>query len=835
MYCPNCGEKIKKDIQFCPNCGASIMDMSERKSKPKRKPKPRSEPELRPRSKSRHKSRLETEFSEDEEFFEDEYVEEGEIKPRVKKWKWIVAAIIMICIAAGISGFYVDSKIKDNKYNEEIEEAEKYVEQEDYDKAINIYQNLIIIRPRREIAYLRLAEVYISQNQTDRALEVLKKGSSKTRSKKIKKQYKEVKKQYKKVKDTGQQIDKVGNGIISSGDSIYADYIKETLIPAYGISKGGRFSVDFELDERVLYDTQKPPEVFGIHSMLETDLDGDGVSELIVVRIASEDIEGSLYPERLYVQIFRKDGDQVIELQQPTRNMRYEIMKLTYSGNLDVFVKEENGEKYLCVLNCMRSPLHQFNYDMYLDVMQIEGNAIVCRRSAQLEVNYIQDTTDLPSEEVHLYRQDNMQKKILYQTDDSHRFGSIEQWYTDLIEPFENCFAEYVNFNQVLSIYFESDLNAMEDSNYNDSLPLPYDFGLSEEMKDAVDVFRLRTVWASDENRQYWDFLDYTKYREGEEQAVHDAYKNIVDEYRGALITGDARSNTQFLDVNNLGIVLNGYSSEKIFYGFYDIDSDGIEELVIGQDVSEDIKIMDIYAYDGSMARKLMYDETIAERSPTKIYEDGTIYKYATGGAYNGGAYFYRLSKQGYAAELYENYVEDRWDYSDLPYYNENEHLTDEQFNAKIAALGSVVSVEWYNIGSDEGFAGQAQPLEEPDSTGETGEDTNQPEQTEAVIPEDQAENLNAAVSTEEIAKKIVDQYNALLESGNEGCYVIFNDETIETNTNYQFMLRYQMSPDETTGESPGANLLEGIVTVNKSDGTVSLSTRPETWNLWED
>ena len=377
MYCPNCGEKIRRGIQFCPNCGAPIMDMSDREPKPKPKPRSRPEPELRPRSKSGHKPRLEPELSEDEEFFEEEDVEEEEIKPRAKKWKWIVAAIIMICIAAGVSGFYVDSRIKDNKYDEDIEEAEKYVEQEDYDKAINIYQNLIIIRPGRERAYLRLAEVYIFQNQTDRALEVLKKGSSKTRSKKIKKQYKEIKKQYKKEKDTGQKIEKVGNGIISSGDSIYADYIKETLIPAYGVSAGGRFSVDFELDERVLYNTQKPPGVFGIHSTLETDLDGDGISELIVVRIASEEIEGSLYPERLYVQIFRKDGDQVIELKQPTRNMRYEIMQLTYSGNLDVFVKEENGKKYLCILNCMRSILHQFNYQMYLDIMQIEGNYIV--------------------------------------------------------------------------------------------------------------------------------------------------------------------------------------------------------------------------------------------------------------------------------------------------------------------------------------------------------------------------------------------------------------------------------------------------------------------------
>lgn len=752
----------------------------------------------------------------------------------------VILVVLIIILAVVVSRFYKNEKLKDYNYDKDIEEAGKYVEQEDYDNAINIYHNLIIIRPGRETAYLKLAEVYISQNQVDRALDVLKKGSAKTKSKKIKKQYKEVKKQYKEVKNTSGQVEKIGNGIISSGDPIYADYIKETLIPAYEISKGGRFSVDFELDERVLYDTQKPPAVFGIHSTLETDLDGDGVSELIVVRVASEDIEGSLYPERLYVQIFRKDGDQVIELQQPARNMRYEIMQLTYSGNMDVFVKEENGEKYLCILNCMRSPLHQFNYQMYLDIMQIEGNAIVCRKSAQLEGNYIQDTTDIPSEEVYLYRNDNMQKNILYQADDSHRFGSIEQWYTDLIEPFENCFAEYVKFNQVLSIYFESDLCAMESSNYSDSLPLPFDFGLSEEMKNVVDVFRLRSVWASNENRQYWDFLDYMKYREGDTQTVRGAYKNIIDEYREAIAVGDAASNTQFLDVNNLGIMLRSSYNDEIYYGFYDIDSDGIEELVIGLEVVEDIKIMDIYAYDGSMARKLMYDETMAERSPTKIYEDGTIYKYASGGALYGGAYFYKLNNQGYAAELYEQYKEDREVYPDSPYYNENGNLTDEQFDAKIAALGSVVSVEWYNIESDEGFADQVQPSEESDSTGETGEDANQPEQTEetsSAIPESQTENTNVATSAEEVAQMVVVHYNTLLEPGSDAGYVILNDETTETDTYYQFLLRYQMSQaesDEIAGGMPSANRLAGIVTVNKNDGTVTLDTSLETWNLWE-
>lgn len=807
MYCTNCGKKIKKGAEFCPNCGEPLMNLSS------------TEPES-----EKYEALL----------------DEEDIMPSGGKWKWVLAVAFSVCLAAGISVFFMNIKMKDDKYDKKIEEARKYIEQENYDDAIVTYRDLIHEDSKKDTAYIELAAVYTSQNQPELALEVLKEGSSKTNSKEIKKLCKEAEK-------TAEQADMPQKEMESKENLLYTDYIEQTLIPAYGTSKGGRFGLGYDFEtrgEKGLYNSQKPPGAFGIHSTLETDLDGDGTAELIVVRTASEELDGRLYSEHLYVQVFRMNGDQVMELAQPKRVMRYGIMKLTESGNLDVFVKEENGEKYLCVLNCMRSPMIQFSYNMFLDIMQVEGNAIVCRKSAAMDINSIYDTTDLSLDEV--YAQEASQRNIVYQTDDSYRFNT-DKWYGDLIETFESQFIEYVNFNQILTTYFNSDRFVMNYSGRRDSLPLPYDFGFSEMMNGAVDVFRLRAVWANSEKMQYWDYLDYTKKRAADLQTVRNAYKKIINEYREALITGSSRSNTQFPDVNNLGIALGGYSNERVFYGFYDIDSDGTEELLVGlNDADANVRIMDIYAYDGSIARKLMYDETMAERSPTIIFEDGTIYKYSSGGAMRGGAYFYKLSKEGYAAVLNEQYNFNEETYPDSPYYNENEQLTKEQFDAKLAVFGPAINIGWYNIGSDEGFSGQAQsPAVSADPTADVGAEANQPEPVEAPAveePEEQAETPAAAVSAEQAGQMIVAHYNALLEPENDASYAIFNSETTETDSQYQFLLRYQISQREADeiiaqGGMPSANRLVGIVTVNKNDGTVVIDepSFQDTWNLWRD
>lgn len=52
---------------------------------------------------------------------------------------------------------------------------------------------------------------------------------------------------------------------------------------------------------------------------------------------------------------------------------------------------------------------------------------------------------------------------------------------------------------------------------------------------------------------------------------------------------------------------------------------------------------MDVYAYDGTAAKKLFDDETLAERSGLTICQDGTICVCGSGGASDGEAIFYMM------------------------------------------------------------------------------------------------------------------------------------------------------------------------------------------------
>lgn len=680
MYCKNCGHELKENTQFCPNCGeATINNVNSNE-------------------------RLETEF-----------VEEDVEKPK-KRIPWIIGTIACICILAAIAGIFFTAKAKEEKYEKKIEEARELTEQEKYEDAIKIYRDAITIKADKDTAYLELAEIYVTQEQPEEAQAILEEAKNNTNSKKATQRYEEIKQLVKQNADssntTSEGNDKKKTKAVTKGDeseSLYEDYIEHTLIPEYGVAKGGPASVAYNMAApgdvaNGLASVPKPEDMLGIHSIMEKDMDGDDIPELIVVRIAEEESDAALYTGFLYVQVFSMDGDEVIELEQPKRIMRYGTLQLSESGNLNVFVVEQNDENYLCVMNCMRSPLIQFSYNMYMDVMQIENSNIICKKSVTMDYSQIYDTTNLSIEENTV--QELSQRKILYESEEA------DLWYDNLIEPFKQEFDEYFDLGDGFIERFEADISMQIASDYRELLPLPYEMGFSEIMLNAVDIFRIRAIYNPNEGMQYWECLDYTDEikddEDSREQQINEKYQEIIDEYRMTIEGGSANITFDFIakysNVNKIGVMLGNYSDANIFYGLIDIDSNGIDELVLGlKGGAGNIRVMDLYAYDGVMARKLLWEDTMAERSPVTIYTDGTIYMYASGGAQYGGAFFYKLSCNGYAAVLTERYISD-WDmYPDTPYYNENESLSEEEFNNKLNALGGEIEIPWESIQVDIG------------------------------------------------------------------------------------------------------------------------------------
>lgn len=86
----------------------------------------------------------------------------------------LIAASIVIMLTAAFGIIYIGRSSMD--YEEKLEQAGIYLENQDYDNAIAIYNGVISEHRYCSEAYAGLSEAYFSKKRTDKAVEILKKG-----------------------------------------------------------------------------------------------------------------------------------------------------------------------------------------------------------------------------------------------------------------------------------------------------------------------------------------------------------------------------------------------------------------------------------------------------------------------------------------------------------------------------------------------------------------------------------------------------------------------------------------------------------------------------------
>lgn len=96
----------------------------------------------------------------------------------------ILLAVLALIIA--VTAFVlVSGAMKENRYESSVSEAEKYLAANDYEQAIVLYEEAISVDPKKDEAYLALADIYVGQDNLSRARSVLRKGYEQTDSVKI--------------------------------------------------------------------------------------------------------------------------------------------------------------------------------------------------------------------------------------------------------------------------------------------------------------------------------------------------------------------------------------------------------------------------------------------------------------------------------------------------------------------------------------------------------------------------------------------------------------------------------------------------------------------------
>ena len=109
---------------------------------------------------------------------------------KMKRVLLILLAAAFVCTACSKKA---EAPASENRQvNEQMELGEKYLNERDYEKAIEAFTKCIELDAKNTEAYLRLSEIYLDRDRLEDALEILERGYGNTKDETLKVQYSEI-------------------------------------------------------------------------------------------------------------------------------------------------------------------------------------------------------------------------------------------------------------------------------------------------------------------------------------------------------------------------------------------------------------------------------------------------------------------------------------------------------------------------------------------------------------------------------------------------------------------------------------------------------------------
>lgn len=174
MYCENCGIELTNEDKFCPKCGNKVIKTDAIRNA-------QNDPVT---------------------------LQNNEAKFVLKKKKknvgiLIIVAVVVIALIGCI--FFMIANSKSNRIKKKLELAERYMDELEYEQALDLYMAVLDIEPANVDAYLGIVEVYIRQNDFDIALDYAKKGYEITGDERLKEKIDMI--------ESGQIFDSLGRAL----------------------------------------------------------------------------------------------------------------------------------------------------------------------------------------------------------------------------------------------------------------------------------------------------------------------------------------------------------------------------------------------------------------------------------------------------------------------------------------------------------------------------------------------------------------------------------------------------------------------------------------------
>lgn len=118
---------------------------------------------------------------------------------------------------------------------------------------------------------------------------------------------------------------------------------------------------------------------------------------------------------------------------------------------------------------------------------------------------------------------------------------------------------------------------------------------------------------------------------------VEEAYQGVTAEYWGVMGVDSAAylaTPENYFNGDHRSVrYYHVYHGDNFYYAYLDIDGSGMEELLIGFGIAGNIKIVDLYGFDGERAVQLIDEPTLGDRSSLSLLTDGTLFLRGSSGA----------------------------------------------------------------------------------------------------------------------------------------------------------------------------------------------------------
>lgn len=157
-------------------------------------------------------------------------------------------------------------------------------------------------------------------------------------------------------------------------------------------------------------------------------------------------------------------------------------------------------------------------------------------------------------------------------------------------------------------------------------------------------------------------------------------YQRLVDEYYSTIMEADVENIPESLNADVVEEIVNEESERTLYFSLYDIDGNGIEELLL----SLDQQIFEVYSTDGEIISPYFNDEYLSQRSYLTIFDNGHMIVQASGGAEYAEYSLYEISGDGLVVTELDRIMYDSVGAPEgTPYYRESEedvYYTQEEF-----------------------------------------------------------------------------------------------------------------------------------------------------------